>query len=325
MIRIEIDTFSGRHNPSWELPDEQARALLAEFTAGRSALSTAPGPSRLGFRGLEVQIGDSARAKDYGLPHIFRIGDGQATDPDASRAIARRLLTAAPVLDGHPAVALEELAEIPFMPATDAGATDSKPQPGDTPLGTLEGEPDDEPEDDMRNALDEIAPGADVRNADLRQLRVAGCRAEIGPFMPDYWNDPNVIRRNNCYAYACNRRTDTRPQPGQINGMTLYDTLASTTLNAMVDGARTTSDCCSILEKPRWLVALVTYPDNARHWDYHWYRRLTRGRWGHKPGRTRATMYDNAGHLITDPQTCSRGRYTQFGGYFYIPRSMTIA
>ena len=36
------------------------------------------------------------------------------------------------------------------------------------------------------------------------------------------------------------------------------------------------------------------------------------GKWSHKPGGTKATLLDNAGHFILDPRTANRGMYTQF-------------
>ena len=45
--------------------------------------------------------------------------------------------------------------------------------------------------------------------------------------------------------------------------------------------------------------------------DFHWYRLDSDGKWSHKPGRTRVTQYDNAGHYITDPRdpSVNMGRY----------------
>ena len=46
--------------------------------------------------------------------------------------------------------------------------------------------------------------------------------------------------------------------------------------------------------------------------DFHWYRLDSDGKWSHKPGITRVSQYDNAGHYITDPRNCSKGSYTFF-------------
>lgn len=43
--------------------------------------------------------------------------------------------------------------------------------------------------------------------------------------------------------------------------------------------------------------------------DYHWYRLDSDGKWSHKPGRTRASQYDNAGHYIHDPRHANMGDY----------------
>jgi hypothetical protein len=46
--------------------------------------------------------------------------------------------------------------------------------------------------------------------------------------------------------------------------------------------------------------------------------------WSHKPGGTAARNTDNSGRVITNPETCNRGPYTQFCGYFYTCRSQLI-
>ena len=73
-------------------------------------------------------------------------------------------------------------------------------------------------------------------------------------------------------------------------------------------------------EFPRRLMALVIAPG----YDYHWYRHQRGGFWGHKPGSTAARNVDSNGVLITDPQTCARGPYTNFCDFFYAGKSVVI-
>ena len=89
---------------------------------------------------------------------------------------------------------------------------------------------------------------------------------------------------------------------------------------AISDGLKRRCDCLPQSEYPRRLVALVVDPG----YDYHWYRKQRSGFWGHKPGGTAARSTDNSGVLITDPETCDRGGYTDFCGYFYAGRSVVI-
>jgi hypothetical protein len=67
-------------------------------------------------------------------------------------------------------------------------------------------------------------------------------------------------------------------------------------------------------------MALVIDPG----WDYHWYRHQRGGFWGHKPGGTAARNLDNSNVLIVNPETCNRGGYTDFCGYFYAGLSVVI-
>jgi hypothetical protein len=67
-------------------------------------------------------------------------------------------------------------------------------------------------------------------------------------------------------------------------------------------------------------MALVIDPGN----DYHWYRHQRGGFWGHKPGSTAARNVDNSNALVVNPETCNRGGYTDFCGYFYAGRSVVI-
>lgn len=59
-------------------------------------------------------------------------------------------------------------------------------------------------------------------------------------------------------------------------------------------------------------VALVL----SRGVDYHWYRQLDNGKWGHKPGRFAATDKDAANNVIYYPNTCNRN-YLSIGGTNY--------
>jgi hypothetical protein len=70
------------------------------------------------------------------------------------------------------------------------------------------------------------------------------CYIERTPFNPGFWNRPEVIRRNNCYNYASNRRTDTFAQPGKGAGQ-MYTALtcAEVTRAALADGCHHRFDC----------------------------------------------------------------------------------
>jgi hypothetical protein len=98
--------------------------------------------------------------------------------------------------------------------------------------------------------------------------------------------------------------------------------LAHTTA-AMADGLVHRCICLPMSEWPRRLMALVV-DNQPPGFDYHWYRRQRGGFWGHKPGGTAARNIDNSNVVITNSETCDRGRYNGFCGYFYAGRSVVI-
>jgi hypothetical protein len=149
------------------------------------------------------------------------------------------------------------------------------------------------------------------------------CGFEMLPYDPDPWNDPAFKPTNNCYAYAANKRAAYRakPQPG-IGSGSMFASLSAADVSAAAkrDGAHDVNDCFPDSEAPRLLVALVIWPGE----DYHWYRKHPNC-WGHKPGSTDARNVDSSNAVITDPQSCDRGPYTEFYGYMLIPKSQKVA
>jgi hypothetical protein len=67
--------------------------------------------------------------------------------------------------------------------------------------------------------------------------------------------------------------------------------------------------------KEWWKVALAFAKYDA---DFHWYRLNNDGLWLHKPGGLRIRDYDDSCRIIYNPETCNRGRYTEFVGFFMI-------
>lgn len=144
--------------------------------------------------------------------------------------------------------------------------------------------------------------------------------------VPDYdpgkWNnDPTILRRNNCYNYANDKITNTFAQPGRGSG-TMYGAINCSEVGAAAqrDGQVPVGSASSTPAQGRF-VALVIWPGA----DYHWYRLDANTRWSHKPGGTPARNTDNSGQLISDPQTCNRGNYTVWCGYFHcVPANTKI-
>ncbi|MBF6213694.1 hypothetical protein IU433_28405 [Nocardia puris] len=289
MLRITIDAFSGRPNPYYYVDGEQSRQLLRDVAA-RPDVATEPdsGFDGLGFRGALVQAMDDD-GETFGLPREFKIDATHAggVGLDFAERLIRGLGTYDAVTDGVVA------------PETDVQNLLAMLDFVRSPRETVE---------DRSGAPAEVAPDSDT------------CYIERSKFNPGFWNDPAVILKNNCYNYASNWRTNTFAQPGLGAGAkyTAF-TCAELTRASLADGCHRRFHCFPDAEKPRRLVALVV----ARNQDFHWYRihSAAEGFWGHKPGRTAARNTDNSGRVIVNPETCDRGPYRDFCGYFYTCKS----
>jgi hypothetical protein len=318
MLAVTADIFSGRENPRWVLVDEnEARDVLRKAARHRQALAP-PEQVRpvLGFRGLVVELLDDSAAQRLDLPSEFRLAGGRSGDEQAGAELAEQLLERTPtegeayLSDAGPdedarALALEMLREGPPDDAPVASASalpsTSVPPPGDEAGEDKSAEP---AEDDMARAA------------------AAGCQWIATPFNPGLWNNnPYVRRNNNCYNYACNRRTNTFAQPGRAAGqMYTQITCPAVGRGARADGNRIWGNCFPAGTGGLWIMALVMAPGQ----DYHWYRFMSSGYWTHKPGGTPATNRDNSGNRIRDPRTCNRGIYTRFCTFYQTAATVRI-
>lgn len=131
-----------------------------------------------------------------------------------------------------------------------------------------------------------------------------------------FWNQQSNVYRNNCYNYSTNRRTNSFAQPGEASDKKYREiTCDSVAEAAAEDIGLYPVEFFEFAEKQDLtLIALVV----ASQMDYHWYRRDANNMWTHKPGGTPATLLDNSGYLIRDPEKADRGRYDEFCGYFAI-------
>lgn len=315
MVRVTLDIFSGRPNPSWVLDEREAREVLRQVAAHREAATPADQDRGvLGFRGLIIESDEGSVAAGHDLPASFRIASGQSGNEGKGLELAERLIstmgrpfpaTGAPSHEGVFAdLDLRSLAlgELQSAPSSPVGGVSTLSEPGDATA----------------------MAGATVIGTDASSwttLTVGSCSYEASAFNPNFWNaQRTVMRNNNCYNYASNRRTDTFAQPGRATGaQATVMACSNVTAGAVSDGAVQASTCVGS-GSPRHYMALVIWPNT----DYHWYRRQSDGFWGHKPGQTAARNYDNSNNIIYDPQTANRGGYTSFCGYFFGPSGMQI-
>lgn len=315
-LRITIDIFSGRRNPSWNVDDnDQVRELLQQVAGNRGALAEPfSGHTGLGFRGLQVEITNDVDVS--GLPTQFEVAGGGSQDEFAGAELAERLLDTMPTTppDGAQDAELaeysdefremvrEEIRKVPFERAGGAVTYD--------PSTELQA-------DDQIAEVDE----------QLRTLRsqALACAYDATPFNPAFWNRPDTQPYNNCYNFGVNRRTNTFAQPGRAHGYSIPGTVRCNEVadGALRDGLRWWGHC----QPPgslRYVVALVTgtFPGGIR--DYHWYRYHSEGFWGHKPGGGTARRIDNSGNIIYNPYTCDRRPYLEWCGFLQSHNTVVI-
>lgn len=304
MLRIQVDMFSGRPNPEWIITDTDLADSVLDAVASHEGLAARPGAGYLGlgFREVRVTALDDDPARRRAAPAEFALASVAAEDLRASGELALRVVES---MDRYADVQLVAHTLTPLTP-------------------------------ELRELIVERIhrylelppviscwrwPPYNPLRTTVRDEQCERCQYEVSQFNPDFWNRPEVRPFNNCYNYARNWRTDTFAQPGRAHGAQA-STMAcgAVTTAALADGLVRRCDCLPVSEWPRRLMALVVDPG----WDYHWYRHQRGGFWGHKPGGTAARNTDNSNAVITDPETCDRGGYTDFCGYFYAGKSVVI-
>lgn len=287
-IKVTIDLFSGRPNPTLELEGNEAEQVLSQIqtSSAFSALTDedAPEPSNLGFRGVVIEQTDEGTAD---LPTVFRVTPDRLYTSDSS-APARNT--------DFEKIIFDRLNKFPIPGNKKAFEQLLRDQ--------VKGFQFDR--EKIRKTPAIIDP---VKIINLCQCAPANDIA--------WWNDGGTRQHgNNCYNYATNYRTNTFAQPGRAAGQQ-YTSLSGCVVSAGQRSARDGAVADSLIDTPLannkcpstgHLVALVIWPGV----DYHWYRKGPNGRWSHKPGGTAATLLDNSGNPITDPRTANRGNYTQF-------------
>lgn len=288
-LKVTIDIFSGRPNPTAILEGKDAKAILDQMSLRsafkKTSAKQAPEPFNLGYRGIIVEQLDNA-SKIHPMSmrvtpeRVYAAAASASADDNAFEKMAFDRLSKFKGIGNK-----KEFKA--FMEESVAGFRTHRLEikkvfPPDLAVAAL------------------VIPCSCAPDADLA-----------------WWNDGGTRQfNNNCYNYASNYRTDTFAQPGKAAGKQ-YTSLSGCTVAAGKISAKDGAIADDLLNTPGadnkcpatgHLVALVIAP-NA---DFHWYRKGSNGYWSHKPGSTAATKYDNSGKLITDPRTANRGAYTQF-------------
>jgi len=97
LLEIELDAFSGRPNPRWELTGAQAEEFLARLRALSPTHGIRPGGGGLGYRGFTVKargkpMDDFDEVRLYHGTVLARHGDRMETFGDPGRVLERWLL-----------------------------------------------------------------------------------------------------------------------------------------------------------------------------------------------------------------------------------------
>ncbi|HEX7239348.1 MAG TPA: hypothetical protein VF263_03700 [Longimicrobiaceae bacterium] len=344
MARVEIDIFSGRPNPVFELDEREAKQILRELSANPNAVTPRDHVvSRLGYRGLVLEL-DPQEAERLHLPRSLRIGGGVAKDDSKGLEIVERLIERAdrlvPAVPGDfgelgvydpeaiKAWVRQEIADGEILRAPDVLKNVDRSGPQGRTTETMDPSPSGSGPGEVS-----AQSGAPVLGDDATfgwtTYTLGSCNYEASAFNPGYWNNGGFQGYNNCYNYATNRRTDTFAQPGRASlGSVPYNQTNISCTNvgnaAKSDGCVASSTCVNVSLAPRHYVALVVIPSGSTR-DYHWYRFHNDGFWGHKQGSTPAKNLDYNGNVIYNPQTAARGPYTQFCGYYYVGTNTQIS
>src|SRR5438128_5586430 len=99
-MKVTMDVFSGRPNPSWELDEDAGHALLRRLSVRRGVISPVDrGFDGLGFRGLVIEGTEEGMTDRYGLPDRFRISGGDSVIEAEGIEIALSMISDAPTQD----------------------------------------------------------------------------------------------------------------------------------------------------------------------------------------------------------------------------------
>lgn len=277
-VRITIDAFSGRPNPSVELDGKEAQDVLERLKPAEKLTADAAEKAAtpiLGYRGLIVE--QTGKSQTSALPSRFQLSGGSIV----GGGLAHRA------------------ADADFEDFFFSTKGHFKKVSGASKLRSLVKQEFER----ARTLRDNLV----LKPIPFPFKLVCSC-APL--YEPGWWNDVGQRQsNNNCYNYATNYRTDTFAQPGQAAGAMYTDlTCASVLPAAVADALEDRPAANNKCPTEGHLVALVIAPQ----YDFHWYRKGRNGYWTHKPGGTAATNLDNSGHLIPDPRTADRGPYTDF-------------
>ncbi|ETS32005.1 MULTISPECIES: hypothetical protein [Photorhabdus] len=298
MLKITKNIFFGRNNPFGIIHEPQASNILKYISSNQDAINISPNILLPGFVGITVEILDHTSALKFGLPMVFDVSDGHAKDISASRKLGQLLLNEAEVTLSNESETFNSCGQM------------------------------------LRNVSYNSSDKArrDSQETHFKSGMTHGSTVQYATYNSAWWNDPAHLRGNNCYAYACNVRTDGNTQSSWPHPGFCQKSKIPESNEELLEGVR--NDRIIRLEEgmnpvngsnesPAWIVGLAAgIPNNEETWDYHWYRKVWHGNnsdsyyWGHKPGASMATYTD-------DVEEDAKKRGYDWLGYFAI-QNVTI-
>lgn len=279
MLSVELDIYSGMPNPVWSLSSDEEQELVDRVVAEPSLMRPVGDTlNNLGYRGLIVRETDA----EDGPWARASLASGVSL-PKAFRIGGYK--------ESSTSEWLYELSEEPEKPVAEEAVW----------------------EEALSSLQEELSSAPDAE-ADEHALTGAGMSCVSNYFTGtnfSFWNGASYIRHNNCYNFAANNRTNTFAQPGRGAGQP-FQSLSYSHMQAALQADGWYEGC---VPSNNLTIVLVIWPG----YDFHFYRLITSyGLWGHKPGQTAAKYTDDSGQNIYNPETCDRGPYTLFYGYWYI-------
>jgi hypothetical protein len=78
MLRVTVDLFSGRYNPTWIINNEKSETdLLSEIRKNKEIVNKpGTGFQGLGYRGIIFEMFNDEAESDFKLPATFSITNG---------------------------------------------------------------------------------------------------------------------------------------------------------------------------------------------------------------------------------------------------------
>ncbi|MFE2877378.1 hypothetical protein ACFXG6_27420 [Streptomyces roseus] len=306
-IRITIEMFSGRPNPSWEITDldrlEQLKERLARKPEARGPVGS--GYTGLGFDGVRVDC--TAGDAPAGLPSSFELAGGGAPDPVASADLAQTLVETVPrdlSEGGGIAVGDTSYSDLVLETARQEIERSLKAGTSARVYSSSRAQQGSALPDGWKEQIMALAAGAPP------------CAFDSQVWAPAYWNHPSIQPYNNCYAYGVAYRSDTFARPGLKHDYFLPAAMLGyqVAVGCYKDGMTQFGYPCREGTR-RFVVTLCTgaFPSGFR--DFHFYRYHVEGFWSHKHAGNQARFVDEASQVIRDPASCDRGIYTEVYPY----------